>query len=203
MIMVTTSGLSNTGEKNLYHPKFKVDDMFLAELMDMEIPFYCEQILVEHQLSNCSSPVAVAEFAFNFLGHHHHLYSSNNNNSFANLQAGCSPLANSFWPLGQPIPSPHFTYEAGGARIQLQHNSNLLCYKKTLENFITEKGGGQKPGCEASGKGSKLKSNSSSREVGSSSSWLDIITANDASFAVHWEVMCGCAGAGVDVDKDG
>ncbi len=103
----------------------------------MEIPFYCEQILVEHQLSNCSSPVAVAELAFNFLGHHQHLYSNNNNNSFANLQAGCSPLANSFWPLGHPIPSPHFTYEAGGARIQLQHNSNLLCYKKTLENLVT------------------------------------------------------------------
>jgi hypothetical protein len=35
------------------------------------------------------------------------------------LQVGCSPLANSFWPLGHPIPSPHFTYEAGGAGIQL------------------------------------------------------------------------------------
>jgi len=53
------------------------------------------------------------------------------------LQAGCLPPANSFWPLGHPIPSPHFTYEAGGARIQLQHNSNFLCYKKTLENLVT------------------------------------------------------------------
>jgi NaMN:DMB phosphoribosyltransferase len=53
------------------------------------------------------------------------------------LQAGCSPPANSFWPLGHPIPSPHFTYEAGGAGIQLQHNYNLLCYKKTLENLVT------------------------------------------------------------------
>jgi hypothetical protein len=53
------------------------------------------------------------------------------------LQAGCSPPANSFWPLGHPIPLPHFTYEAGGARIQLQHNSNFLCYKKTLENLVT------------------------------------------------------------------
>jgi hypothetical protein len=40
--MVTTFGLSNTGEKKLYHFKFKVDDMVLAELMDMEIPFYNE-----------------------------------------------------------------------------------------------------------------------------------------------------------------
>jgi hypothetical protein len=71
--------------------------------------------------------------------------------------------------------------------------------------FITEKGGDQKPGCEASGKGSKLKSNNNSREVGSSSSssWLDIIATHNASFAVHWEVMCGCDGVGVDVDKDG
>jgi hypothetical protein len=53
------------------------------------------------------------------------------------LKAGCSPPANSFWPLGHPIPSPHFTYEAGGAGIQLQHNSNLLYYKKTLENLVT------------------------------------------------------------------
>ncbi len=136
--LATTSGLSSTGEKNLYHPKFKVDDMVLAELMDMEIPFCSEQILVEHQLSNYSSPAAIAEFAFNFLGHHQHLNSNNsNNNSFANLQAGCSPPANYFWPLGHPIPSPHFTYEAGGAGIQLQHNSNLLCYKKTLENLVT------------------------------------------------------------------
>jgi hypothetical protein len=60
--------------------------MVLAKLMDMEIPFYCEQILVEHQFSNCSSPAAIAEFAFNFLGHHQHLYNNNNNNnSFANL----------------------------------------------------------------------------------------------------------------------
>jgi hypothetical protein len=67
--------------------------------------------------------------------------------------------------------------------------------------FITEKGG-QKPGCEASGKGRKLKRNNNNR-VGSSSSWLDIIATNNASFVVHWEVMCGCAGAGVDADKDG
>jgi NaMN:DMB phosphoribosyltransferase len=53
------------------------------------------------------------------------------------LQAGCSPPANSFWPLGHPITSPHFTYEAGGAGIQLQHNSNLFYYKKTLENLVT------------------------------------------------------------------
>jgi len=32
---------------------------------------------------------------------------------------------------------------------------------------------------------------------------LNIIVANNASFAIHWEVMCGCASAGVDVDKDG
>ncbi len=133
-MMATTSGFSSTGEKKIYHPKFKVDDMVLAELMDMEISFYCEQILVEHQLSNCSNHAVVLEFAFNFLGHHQHPYS---NNSFANLQAGCSPPANSFWPLGHAIPSPHFTYEAGGARIQLQHNSNLLYYKKTLENLVT------------------------------------------------------------------
>ncbi len=38
MIMVTTSGLSNTGEKNLYHPKFKVDDMVLAELWIWKFP---------------------------------------------------------------------------------------------------------------------------------------------------------------------
>ncbi len=120
MMMTTTSGLSNTGKKNLYHHKFKVDDMVLEELMDMEIPFCSEQILVEHQLSNCSSPTVVAKFAFNFLGHHQHLYSkNNNNNSFANLHARCSPLANSFWPLSHPIPLPHFTYEARGAGIQL------------------------------------------------------------------------------------
>jgi hypothetical protein len=53
------------------------------------------------------------------------------------LQVGCSPPANSFWPLGHPIPSPHFTYEARGAGIQLQRNFNLLCYKKTLENLVT------------------------------------------------------------------
>jgi hypothetical protein len=67
MMMATTSGLSSVGEKNLYHPKFMVDDMLLAELMDMKIPFCSEQILVEHQLCNCSSPVAVAEFAFQLL----------------------------------------------------------------------------------------------------------------------------------------
>ncbi len=70
MMMATTSGLSSTREKNLYHPKFKVNDMVLAKLMDMEIPFYSEQILVGHQFSNYSSPAVVAEFAFNFLGHH-------------------------------------------------------------------------------------------------------------------------------------
>jgi len=60
--------------------------MILAKLMDMKIPFSSEQILVEHQFNNCSSLAAVAEFAFNFLGHHQHLYSNNNNNnSFANL----------------------------------------------------------------------------------------------------------------------
>jgi len=66
-----------------------------------------------------------------------------------------------------------------------------------------KKKGGQKPSCEASDKGSKLKNNNSNREVGSSSSWLDIITTNNANFVVHWEVMCGCVGASVDVDKDG
>ncbi len=70
MMMATTSRLSSTREKNLYHPKFKVDDMVLAKLMDMEIPFYGEKFLVGHQLSNCSSPAIVAKFAFNFLGHH-------------------------------------------------------------------------------------------------------------------------------------
>jgi hypothetical protein len=86
MMMATTFELSSIGEKIFYHPKFKVDDMILAELMDMKIPFSSEQILVEHQLSNCNSPAIVAEFAFNFLGHHQHLYSNNNNNnSFANL----------------------------------------------------------------------------------------------------------------------
>jgi hypothetical protein len=78
--------------------------MVLAELMDMEIPFCSEQIIVEHQLSLCNSPAAVAEFAFNFLGHHQHFY--NNNNNFANLQARCTPPGNSFWPLSHPIPSP-------------------------------------------------------------------------------------------------
>ncbi len=43
----------------------------------------------------------------------------------------------------------------------------------------------------------------STKAIGSSSSWFDIIVAKNASFAVHWEVMCGCASAGVDVDKDG
>jgi hypothetical protein len=66
--------VSSIGEKNLYHPKFKVDDMVLAKLMDMEIPFYSEQIIIRHQLSNCSSHVVVVEYAFNFLGHHQHLY---------------------------------------------------------------------------------------------------------------------------------
>jgi hypothetical protein len=37
MMMATTFELSSVGEKNLYHPKFKVDDMVLAELMDMKI----------------------------------------------------------------------------------------------------------------------------------------------------------------------
>jgi hypothetical protein len=69
--------------------------------------------------------------------------------------------------------------------------------------FITKKGGGQKLGCEASGKGSKFKSNNNNREVGSSSSWLDIITTNNASFVVHCEVMWGCAGVGVVVDEKG
>jgi hypothetical protein len=70
-------------------------------------------------------------------------------------------------------------------------------------HIFTEKEGVQKPGCEASGEGSKLKKNNNNREVGSSSSWFDIIAAKNASFAVHWEVMCGCAGASVDADKDG
>jgi len=84
--MAKTSGLSSTRKKKLYHPKFKVNDMVLAKLMEMEIPFCSEQILIEHQLNNCSSPDVVAEFAFNFLGHHQHFY-NNNNNNFANLQA--------------------------------------------------------------------------------------------------------------------
>jgi len=42
-----------------------------------------------------------------------------------------------------------------------------------------------------------------SKSLTSSSSWLDIIVANNASFAVHWEIMCGCVGASVDVDKYG
>ncbi len=86
-MMPKTSGLSSTRKKNLYHPKFKVNDMVLAKLMEMEIPFYSEQILIEHQLSNCNSPDVVVEFAFNFLGHHQHFYNNNNNNNFANLQA--------------------------------------------------------------------------------------------------------------------
>ncbi len=110
MMMVTTFGLSSTREKKFNHPKFKVDNMVLVELMDMEIPFCSEQILVEHQLGNCSSLAVITKFAFNFLGHHQHFY--NNNNNFANLQARCLPPANSFWPLGHPIPSLHFTYEA-------------------------------------------------------------------------------------------
>jgi hypothetical protein len=48
MMMATTFGLNSTGERNLYHPKFKVDDMVLAKLMDMEIPFYSELILIRH-----------------------------------------------------------------------------------------------------------------------------------------------------------
>jgi hypothetical protein len=40
-------------------------------------------------------------------------------------------------------------------------------------------------------------------EVGSSLSWLDIITMNNASFVVHWEVMWGCAGVGVAIDEKG
>jgi hypothetical protein len=48
MMMATTFGLSSTREKNLNHLKFKVDNMVLVELMDMEIPFLSEQILVEH-----------------------------------------------------------------------------------------------------------------------------------------------------------
>jgi hypothetical protein len=42
-----------------------------------------------------------------------------------------------------------------------------------------------------------------SKNLTSSSSRLDIIVANNASFAVHWKIMCGCASASVDVDKDG
>ncbi len=37
MMMATTFELSSVGEKFFYHPKFKVDDMVLAELMDMKI----------------------------------------------------------------------------------------------------------------------------------------------------------------------
>jgi hypothetical protein len=190
MMMAKTSGLSNIGEKNLYHPKFKVNNMVLVEMIDMEIPFCSEQIIVEHQFGNCSSHVVV-EFAFNFLGHHQHLYSNKNNNNFANLQARGLPPANSFWPLGHPILSPHFTYEVGGAGIQLQQNSNLLCYEKTLENLVTssfsslKKEEAKKPSCEVSGKGNNLKSNNNNMEVGSSSSWLDIVATNNASFAVH------------------
>jgi len=83
--MVTTSRLSKTQEKNLYHPKFKVDDMVLVELMNMEILLCNEQIIVKHQLNNYNSLAIVAKFAFSFLGHHQHLYSNNNNNNFANL----------------------------------------------------------------------------------------------------------------------
>ncbi len=42
-----------------------------------------------------------------------------------------------------------------------------------------------------------------SKSLTSSSSRLDIIVANNASFVVHWEIMCGCVTASVDVDKDG
>ncbi|CAK9236224.1 unnamed protein product, partial [Sphagnum troendelagicum] len=99
-----------------HHPKFQVDDVVLAELMDMEIPFCSEQILLEQpwmSSSNCS-PAVAAEFAFSVSGHQHHLYSNSiNSNSnittFANLQAGClPPPANSFSPMGHPIPSAHF-----------------------------------------------------------------------------------------------
>jgi hypothetical protein len=69
-MMVITFGLNSTGEKNLYHLKFKVDDMVLAKLMDMEIPFCSEHILIEHQFDNYSSLATIANFAFNFLGHH-------------------------------------------------------------------------------------------------------------------------------------
>jgi len=123
MMMAATaaSGLSSIGEQQQvqHHPKFQVDDVVLAELMDMEIPFCSEQILVEQpwmSSSNCS-PAVAAEFAFNVSGHQHHLYSNrinsnsnSNSTTFTNLQAGClPPPANSFWPLGHPIPSPHFS----------------------------------------------------------------------------------------------
>jgi hypothetical protein len=115
MMMAATaaSGLSSIGgqQQLQHHPKFQVDDVDLAELMDMEIPFCSEQILVEQpwmSSSNCS-PAVAAEFAFNVSGHQHHLYSNSNSTTFANLQAGClPPPANSFWPLDHPIPSPHF-----------------------------------------------------------------------------------------------
>jgi hypothetical protein len=113
MAAPAASGLSSIGEQQQlqHHPKFQVDDVVLAELMDMEIPFCSEQILVEQpwmSSSNCS-PAVAAEFAFNVSGHQHHLYSNSNSTTFANLQAGClPPPANSFWPLGHPIPSPHF-----------------------------------------------------------------------------------------------
>jgi hypothetical protein len=42
MMMAVTFGLSSTIEKNLYHPKFKVDDMVLVELMDIKNPFCSE-----------------------------------------------------------------------------------------------------------------------------------------------------------------
>jgi hypothetical protein len=118
MVAPAASGLSSIGEQQQlqHHPKFQVDDVVLAELMDMEIPFCSEQILLEQpwmSSSNCS-PAVAAEFAFNVSGHQHHLYSNSiNSNSnittFANLQAGClPPPANSFSPMGHPIPSAHF-----------------------------------------------------------------------------------------------
>ncbi|CAK9881912.1 unnamed protein product [Sphagnum jensenii] len=118
MVAPAASGLSSIGEQQQlqHHPKFQVDDVVLAELMDMEIPFCSEQILLEQpwmSSSNCS-PAVAAEFAFSVSGHQHHLYSNSiNSNSnittFANLQAGClPPPANSFSSMGHPIPSAHF-----------------------------------------------------------------------------------------------
>jgi hypothetical protein len=96
-----------------------------GDLWELMIPkgiFYYEQILVVRQFSNCSSHVAIVEFAFNSLGHHQHLFTNNNNNSFANLYAGCSPPTNSFWPLGHPIPSPHFNMK----QEELEFNCSII-----------------------------------------------------------------------------
>jgi len=104
----------------------------------------------------------------------------------------------------------HFTYEARRVGIQLQHNSNLLCYKKTLENLVTSSSSLKKQ--ETKSQVVKQVARAVSLRATTTAGKLDhhhhhhgltFIAANNASFAVHWEVMSGCAGAGVDVDKDG